>query len=71
MTLWFPSALRARIMSMFVLAIAVSGILGGPISGVIMTKLSGFAGLRGWQWLFLIEGIPPVLAGICRVPLSR
>ncbi|HEY1857121.1 MFS transporter [Acidocella sp.] len=64
LTLWFPSALRARIMSMFILAIAVSGIVGGPVSGLVMTKLSGFAGLHGWQWLFLIEGIPPVIVGI-------
>jgi len=64
MTLWFPSAMRARIMAMFVLAIALSGVVGGPVSGLIMTELSGTAGLRGWQWLFLFEGIPPVLAGI-------
>ena len=64
LTLWFPSALRARIMSYFVLAIAISGVLGGPISGLIMTRLTDVAGLRGWQWLFLIEGIPPIAAGI-------
>ncbi len=61
---WFPSALRARVLSQFVLAIAVSGIVGGPLSGGIMTFASGLGGLHGWQWLYLIEGIPPVLAGI-------
>jgi MFS transporter, ACS family, phthalate transporter len=64
LTLWFPSALRGRIMSMFVLAIAVSGVIGGPVSGLIMSKMADFAGLHGWQWLFLIEGIPPVIVGI-------
>jgi ACS family phthalate transporter-like MFS transporter len=64
LTCWFPSALRARIVSQFVLAIALAGIIGGPVSGWIMTTASGFGGLRGWQWLFLIEGIPPILAGI-------
>ncbi len=64
LTLWFPSALRGRIMSMFVLAIAVSGVIGGPVSGLIMTKMANFAGLHGWQWLFLIEGLPPVIVGI-------
>jgi len=64
LTLWFPSALRGRIMSMFVLAIAVSGVIGGPVSGLIMTQMADIAGLHGWQWLFLIEGIPPVIVGI-------
>jgi ACS family phthalate transporter-like MFS transporter len=64
LTLWFPSALRGRIMAMFVLAIAVSGVIGGPVSGLIMSKMHDFGGLRGWQWLFLLEGIPPVIAGV-------
>lgn len=64
LTLWFPSALRGRIMSMFVLAIAVSGVVGGPVSGVIMSKMADLGGLHGWQWLFLVEGIPPVIVGI-------
>lgn len=64
LTLWFPSALRGRIMAMFVLAIALSGVLGGPISGFVLRGMSGVAGLRGWQWLFLLEGIPPIIAGI-------
>ncbi len=64
LTCWFPSALRARIVSQFVLAIALAGIVGGPVSGWIMTAASGVGGLRGWQWLFLVEGIPPILAGV-------
>ena len=51
-------------MSQFVLAIALAGIVGGPVSGWIMTAASGVGGLRGWQWLFLLEGIPPILAGV-------
>ena len=64
LTLWFPDRMRGRIMSLFVLAIAVSGIVGGPTSGVIMQHLDGFLGFRNWQWLFLIEGILPVVMGI-------
>jgi len=65
LTLWYPSRLRSTRTALFVSAIAVSGVLGNPISGLIMDKLSGTAGLAGWQWLFLAEGIPSILVGIC------
>lgn len=64
LTFWFPNRLRGRVMSFFVLAIAVSGMVGGPISGVIMQHLGGFLGFKNWQWLFLIEGMLPVAMGI-------
>jgi MFS family permease len=64
LTLWYPSRLRATRTSWFVAAIAVSGVVGNPISGWIMDALSGVRGLAGWQWLFLSEGIPSVLVGI-------
>ena len=64
LTFWFPDRMRGRIMSYFVLAIAVSGMVGGPASGVIMQHLDGFFGFRNWQWLFLIEGILPMAMGI-------
>jgi MFS transporter, ACS family, phthalate transporter len=64
LTFWFPNRLRARVMSFFVLAIAVSGIVGGPISGAIMQHLGGVLGLKNWQWLFLIEGMLPVVVGV-------
>jgi D-galactonate transporter len=64
LTLWYPSKLRSSRTAMFVAAIAVAGVVGNPISGLIMDALSGKAGLAGWQWLFLIEGIPSVLVGI-------
>jgi MFS transporter, ACS family, phthalate transporter len=64
LTFWFPDRIRGRIMSYFVLAIAVSGMVGGPTSGLIMAHLDGFLGYRNWQWLFLIEGLLPVAMGI-------
>ncbi len=64
LTYWFPHRLRGRVMSFFVLAIAVSGIVGGPASGFIMQRLAGAGGFKGWQWLFLLEGGLPILAGI-------
>ena len=64
LTFWFPNRMRARVMSFFVLAIAVSGMVGGPISGVIMQHLGGYLGFKSWQWLFLIEGMLPVVMGL-------
>lgn len=63
LTYWFPSARRARMVSMFQSAIPVSGILGGPLSGWILDHLDGQWHYRGWQWLFLIEALPAVILG--------
>jgi len=63
LTLWYPSKLRSVRTAWFVSAIAVSGVIGNPISGWIMDQLSGSMNLAGWQWLFLAEGIPSVLVG--------
>jgi MFS family permease len=64
LTLWYPSRLRSTRTAWFVSAIAVSGVLGSPISGLVMQGLSGAFGLAGWQWLFLVEGLPSILVGI-------
>lgn len=60
---WFPSRDRARAIARFMTAIPVSAIVGGPVSGALL-GLRGQLGLTGWQWLFLVEGIPSVLLGI-------
>ena len=54
-TLWFPEAYRGRVLGLFFAAIPVSGIIGAPISGFLLT-LDGMAGLAGWQWLYILEG---------------
>ena len=64
LTLWYPSKLRSTRTAWFVSAIAVSGVVGNPISGWIMDRLSGALNLAGWQWLFLSEGIPSILVGV-------
>jgi D-galactonate transporter len=62
LTYWFPAEHRARITGAFMVAIPVSSVIGAPVSGLIL-GLDGVLGLRGWQWLFLLEGIPSVLLG--------
>jgi len=64
MTYWFPSYRRARMVALFMCAIPVSGIFGGPLSGGIMDLMQGVGGLRGWQWLFVLEAIPSLLLGL-------
>lgn len=63
LTYWYPAHRRARIIALFMTAVAVSGIVGGPVSGWIMQTFAGVNGWTGWQWLFLLEGLPSVLLG--------
>jgi ACS family tartrate transporter-like MFS transporter len=60
LTLWFPQAYRARFTAIFITAQPFAFIIGGPLSTLIL-GMEGFAGLHGWQWLFLIEGLPAAL----------
>jgi len=64
MTYWFPSYRRARMVALFMCAIPVSGILGGPLSGGIMDLMQGVGGLKGWQWLFALEALPSLALGL-------
>src|SRR6195952_3146261 len=61
---WFPARERARAVGFFMSAIAISYAIGAPISGGIMSVFGGVAGLEDWQWLFVIEAIPAIVAGI-------
>jgi len=60
---WYPSTSRARAVSWFMLAIPLAPVIGGPIGGVIL-GLDGWHGLEGWQWLFLLEGLPAGVLGV-------
>jgi sugar phosphate permease len=64
LTYWYPARRRARMVAQFMSGVAVAGVVGGPLSGWIMTAFAGRYGLSGWQWLFLLEGLPSVLIGI-------
>jgi ACS family tartrate transporter-like MFS transporter len=63
LTYWFPAEYRARFLGAFAVAVPVSTVIGAPVSGLLL-GLDGAMGLKGWQWLFVIEGIPSVLLGI-------
>lgn len=64
LTFWFPARERARAVAWFMIGSPLTGVVGYPLSGKILDKLNGVAGLHGWQWLFLIEGAPAVLMGL-------
>ncbi len=64
LTYWFPSRRRGEMTALFMLAVALTGVIGAPLSGWILHQFSGTTGLRGWQMLFLLEGIPSIVLGL-------
>ncbi|MDK3023064.1 MFS transporter [Cupriavidus taiwanensis] len=64
LTYWYPANRRGRTTTFFMTAIALSGVIGGPLSGWIMQSFDGHNGWAGWQWMFLLEGIPSILVGL-------
>ena len=64
LTYWFPSYRRARMTVLWFIAIPLSGMVGGPISGWIMNHFAGMHGWAGWQWMFVLEAIPAALMGV-------
>ncbi|WP_323118491.1 MFS transporter [Burkholderia alba] len=71
LTFWFPADRRARMVAVFMAAIPVAGIIGAPLSGYLMSALHDAHGLRGWQWMFVIEGIPSILTGCWALAVLR
>jgi len=68
LTLWFPQAYRSRYMAMFVSANALAFVIGAPLSSLIL-RLDGVSGFHGWQWLFLLEGMPAFLLSFAALAL--
>src|SRR6516164_952688 len=64
LTFWFPTRLRARTVAFFMAASPLTGILGQPLSGAILEFMDNVGGLRGWQWVFLLEGYPAIVLGL-------
>src|SRR3984957_11218270 len=59
---WFPTQYRTRMLAWFLVAIPLSSVVGGPISGLLL-EMDGVLGLAGWKWLFIVEGLPAVILG--------
>ncbi|WP_232511641.1 MFS transporter [Herbaspirillum sp. meg3] len=64
LTYWFPAHRRGRMVALLTAGNPVSGMLGGPLSGFLMTSMAGVGGMYGWQWLFILEALPGILLGI-------
>ncbi len=60
---WIPSAYRARIVALFMVAIPAASFVASPVSALLL-QMDGMGGLRGWHWLFMLEGVPTVLLGL-------
>jgi ACS family tartrate transporter-like MFS transporter len=68
MTYWFPQSWRGRFVANFMVAIPVANIIGGPLSTAIL-EMDGIGGLHGWQWMFIIEGLPATIFGFLTLKL--
>jgi len=64
LTYWFPANRRGKINALFMTAVALSGVIGGPLSGWVMQTMPGVHGLAGWQWMFIIEAVPSLVLGL-------
>jgi MFS family permease len=64
LTFWFPAHRRAHVVALFMTAIAVSNVIGSPLSGAILQFAQGTGGLHGWEWLFVIEALPSIALGV-------
>ena len=63
-TYWYPSARRGQVIAIFMTATTIASVFAGPLCGAILKYFDGFTGLHGWQWLFLVQGLPAILLGV-------
>jgi len=64
LTYWYPANRRGKITALFMTAIPISGVVGGPLSGWILASVGSAGGWAGWQWLFVLEALPSLLVGV-------
>jgi MFS family permease len=75
-TYWYPSTRRGQVIATFMAATTIIGVLAGPLSGATLKYLNGVNGWHGWQWLFLVQGLPAAVLGVvafsgCRTSPAR
>jgi D-galactonate transporter len=63
LTYWFPASRRGKVTALFMTGIPMSGVIGGPLSGLIMSTMDGAGGYHSWQWVFVLEAIPTIILG--------
>ncbi|AKM03107.1 MFS transporter [Burkholderia pyrrocinia] len=68
---WLPARRQSGMYSLFLMALPIAVVFGAPLSGAIMETMDGVAGIRGWQWLFLLEGLPSAVLGVVILALLR
>jgi MFS family permease len=64
LTRWYPVERRAKAIAIFTCATGIAGLLGGPMSGWLMTHMEGIRAMHGWQWMFIVQGLPASVLGI-------
>ncbi|WP_250441502.1 MFS transporter [Caballeronia sp. AZ1_KS37] len=64
LTRWYPVERRAKVIAIFTCATGIAGLFGGPLSGALMTYFDGYGGLHGWQWMFIVQGLPASVLGV-------
>jgi ACS family tartrate transporter-like MFS transporter len=67
---WFPAQYRIKVLAWFLVAIPLSSVVGGPLSVAILA-MDGIAGMKGWQWLFILEGLPACIMGLVILRILR
>jgi MFS family permease len=64
LTYWFPTARRGQVIALFMIAIPLAGLVGGPLSGAVMVLGDGWLGRSGWRWMFILEAVPAIVLGL-------
>src|SRR5438309_1373226 len=64
LTYWFPDRVRGQVMGLFYFGAPLAFIFGSPLSGLLLEQMDGIAGLKGWQWMFMIEGLAASVVGV-------